>query len=203
MEGKRAEEEYLQQKQAAKEEQQQAEVGRPHIPCIHCTACTWQQRSSETQLNKSEGICEHLVQMQAGMWSRTPASHSTPRSTAPQPSTSPHSHPASHYLPPRHTPQAERIKAVRAAEEVAATLQADLESLSLLRGEPVLIWRAAADLVQRHTSAGAAYMAQVLDPAEPEWAAPPAEEDEAAGAETDDDEAAGAGQAGRQGLGAW
>lgn len=74
---------------------------------------------------------------------------------------------------------------------MAATRQADLDSLSLLRGEPVLIWRAAADLVTRHTSAGAAYMAQVIDPAEPEWAAPPAEEDEAAGVETDDDEAAG------------
>jgi hypothetical protein len=65
-----------------------------------------------------------------------------------------------------------------------------VDALALLRGEPALIWRAAADLVRRHTSAGSAYVAQVLDPAEPEWA-PPEEGEEGAGAETDDDEAAG------------
>jgi hypothetical protein len=94
-------------------------------------------------------------------------------------------------MPRPCTTQAGRIKAVRAAEEVAATRQADLEALSLLRGEPLLIWRAAADLVRRYTSAGAAYMAQVIDPAEPEWVAPPAEEDEAPVVETDDDESPG------------
>jgi hypothetical protein len=107
------------------------------------------------------------------------------------------SQPASQPPPPPIPlrPQRERIKAVSAAEAQQQARLEDLDALALLRGEPVLVWRAAVDLVRRHTSAGCAYVAQVLDPSDPEWA-PPGEgegEGEAGGGgeETDDDEAAG------------
>jgi hypothetical protein len=152
VEGQSAEEAYMQQKQRALEEQQQAEV-------------------SPRPSSRAEPAAPP-----AAPWPRRHACWALARAAAHPPCCLP--------------PQEERIAAARGAQALLEARRADVDALALLRGEPALIWRAAADLVRRHTSAGSAYVAQVLDPAEPEWAAPE-EGEEGAGAETDDDEAAG------------
>ncbi|KAF8057245.1 RSP2 [Scenedesmus sp. PABB004] len=90
---------------------------------------------------------------------------------------------------------AEQRRAARAAEAAAAAAAAEaarrtaVAGLAALVAEPALLWSTTVQLVKRHTSAGAAYVAAIVDEERPDWA-PPGEgeadaesEDEAGGAE--------------------
>ncbi len=88
-----------------------------------------------------------------------------------------------------YTMQAATAKAAQAQEAAAAERAAAIRALSQLVDEPHKAWQLAVDLAKKYTSAGSAYVANVIDDEEPDWAPPEeaAEGAEGADAETDDE----------------
>lgn len=77
------------------------------------------------------------------------------------------------------------VTAKRTAENMISDKKAALDKLAGTVADPETLWQQAVDLVQKYTKASGIYLANIVEPEDPDWSPP--EGDEAAEAETDDE----------------